>query len=53
MKNMNRLEEEYSLSDTAEERRIIWAIINAGAVIGIILSLMLNVLLLIKLAKMA
>ena len=48
---MNRLEKEYKINDTAEERRITLAIITAGAIIGLILSVIANIALLIELSK--
>ena len=43
---MSRLEKEYKINDTAEERRITLAIITAGAIIGLILSVIANIALL-------
>ena len=48
---MSRLEEEYKINDTAEERRITLAVITAGAIIGLILSVIANIALLKELAK--
>ena len=42
MKNMNTLDEEYRLADTAEERRIMMAVITIGVVMGIVLSLIVT-----------
>jgi len=48
---MSRLEKEYKINDKAEARRITLAIITAGAIIGLILSVIANIALLKELAK--
>ena len=48
---MSRLEKEYKINDKAEARRITLAIITAGAIIGLILSVIANIALLKELAE--
>jgi len=48
---MSRLEREYKINDTAEERRITLAILTAGVITMLILSVIANIALVIELAK--
>jgi len=48
---MSRLEEQYHASDTAEERRIIMAVIAAALIIGLLISVAINIVLFAKLSQ--
>ena len=49
---MNRLNREYQLNDTTEEKRIMFAIVMAGIVFVLVMSLVANVVMIEMIKKL-